>query len=92
MIRAASPVAGMVELHEMAMDGGVMKMRAVTGIEVKPGTTVELKPSGYHVMLEQLKNPLKQGEEIPMTLTFEKAGTIEIRVKIGSMGATGPGH
>jgi periplasmic copper chaperone A len=89
LLGASSPVAGKVELHQMAMGGGMMKMRAVTGIDLQPGTTVELKPDGYHIMLEGLKHPLKQGESIPLTLTFERAGTIEIPVKVEGMGASG---
>jgi copper(I)-binding protein len=92
LLRATSPVAGLVELHEMTMDGGVMKMRAVSRIEVKPGATVELKPGGLHVMLEELKRPLKQGEQLPMSLTFEKAGTVEVIVDVEAMGAMGHGH
>jgi copper(I)-binding protein len=87
LVSASSPVAGLVEIHEMAMDGGLMKMRAVKGIDLKPGATVELRPGGYHVMLEDLKQPLKQGEQVPVLLTFEKAGTVEIKVKVEPMGA-----
>jgi periplasmic copper chaperone A len=92
LVSASSPVAGVVEIHEMAMDGGMMKMRAIKGIDVKPGTTVELKPGGYHVMLEDLKQPLKQGEQIPVLLTFEKAGTVEIKVRVEPMGAAAHAH
>jgi copper(I)-binding protein len=87
LVGASSPAAGIVEIHEMAMDGGVMTMRAVKGIDVKPGATVELRPGGYHVMLEDLKAPLKQGDQIPLVLNFEKAGALEIRVKVEAMGA-----
>ena len=92
LVSVSSPVAGLVEIHEMAMDGGLMKMRAVKGIELKPGATVELRPGGYHVMLEDLKQPLREGEQIPLLLTFEKAGTMEIKINIGSMGATAHVH
>ena len=61
LVSASSPVAGLVEIHEMAMEGGLMKMRAVKSIDLKPGATVELRPGGYHVMLEDLKQPLKEG-------------------------------
>jgi copper(I)-binding protein len=87
LVAASSPVAGVVQIHEMQMDGGVMKMRAIPGLDIKPGATVELKPSGYHVMLMDLKQPLKQGDSVPVTLKFEKAGTVEIKAAIGSMGA-----
>jgi copper(I)-binding protein len=92
LISASSPAAGLVEIHEMAMEGGVMKMRALKGIDLKPGATVELQPGGYHVMLEDLKQPLKQGEQIPVTLNFEKAGAIEIKVKVEPMGAAAHAH
>jgi copper(I)-binding protein len=92
LVSASSPVAGLVEIHEMAMDGGMMKMRAIKGIDVKPGTTVELKPGGYHVMLEDLKQPLKPGEKIPVRLTFEKAGVVEVMVNVEAMGAAAPTH
>jgi copper(I)-binding protein len=87
LLGASSPVAGLVEIHEMAMEGGVMTMRAVKGIDVKPGAKVDLAPGGYHVMLEELKQPLKQGETIPLTLKFEKAGAIDIKVPVEAMGA-----
>jgi copper(I)-binding protein len=86
LVSASSPVAGLVEIHEMAMDGGLMKMRAVKDIDLKPG------PGGYHVMLEDLKQPLKQGDQFPMLLTFEKAGVVEIKVKVEAMGAAARSH
>ena len=72
LVAASSPVAGVVEIHEMAMDGGLMKMRAVKGIDLKPGATVDLQPGGYHVMLEELKRPLQQGDQIPADACFRK--------------------
>jgi hypothetical protein len=92
LLSASSPIAGLVEIHEMAMEGGVMTMRAVKGIDLKPGATVELRPGGYHVMLEELKQPLKQGDQIPVLLTFEKAGAMEIKVKVEAMGAAARTH
>ena len=92
LVSASSPVAGVVEIHEMGMDGGIMTMRAVKSIELKPGAKVELRPGGYHVMLEDLKQPLKQGDQIPVTLTFEKAGKVEIKVKVEAMGAAAHTH
>lgn len=89
LVRAASPVAGVVEIHEMVMEGSVMKMRAVPGIEIKPGATVALQPGGYHVMLLELKRPLVKGETFPVTLTFDKAGATEVVVTVEAMGATG---
>lgn len=92
LISAKSPAAGTVEIHEMAMDAGVMSMRAVKGIDLKPGATLALKPGGYHMMLEDLRKPLKEGDEIPLTLTFEKAGSIDILVKVEAMGASRHSH
>lgn len=92
LIRAASPVAGIVELHEMRMDGNVMKMREVPGIDIPAGAKVELKPGGYHVMLIELNGPLVDGKEFPLTLVFEKSGKVEVKVRIGSMGSSGHKH
>ena len=73
LVAVASPLAGVAEIHEMAMDGSVMKMRAVPAVELPAGKVVELKPGGYHVMLMELKQPLKAGEQVPLTLTVEGA-------------------
>jgi len=71
------------------MAGGTMTMLPVKGIDLKPGTKVDLAPGGYHVMLEDLKQPLKQGETIPLTLKFEKAGAVDLRIPVEAMGAGG---
>ncbi|HQR55124.1 MAG TPA: copper chaperone PCu(A)C [Burkholderiaceae bacterium] len=71
LIGAASPVAGVVEIHEMVMEGSVMRMRAIAGLDLPPGRSVELKPGGYHVMLMDLKRPLKAGERVPLELRIE---------------------
>ena len=71
LISAKSPAAGIVEVHEMAMEGGVMKMRAVDGLALPMGKAVELKPGGYHVMLMDLKSQVKEGDAVPLTLVFE---------------------
>jgi copper(I)-binding protein len=92
LLSASSPVAGLVAIHEMAVEGGMMTMRAVKGIDLKPGATVELQPGGYHVMLEDLKQPLKQGDQISVKLTFEKAGVVEIKVQVQAMGAAAHTH
>ena len=89
LVRAASPIAGSVELHQMAMDGGVMRMRALPSMDVPPGGRLELQPGGYHVMMLDLKQPLKAGDKVPLTLTFERAGNIDIAVEVEAMGATG---
>ena len=89
LIRVASPAAGGAELHEMAMDGGVMKMRAIAAMDVPAGGKLELKPGGYHVMMFDLKQPLKPGDKVPLTLTFENAGSILVSVDVEAMGSTG---
>ena len=88
LLGVASPAAASVELHQMAMEGGVMRMRSVSAVEVRPGDKLELKPGGYHVMLSDLKEPLKAGDKFPLTLTFEGAGTIEVSVEVENIGAT----
>jgi len=91
LVAAASPVAGVVEIHEMKMDGGVMRMSAVKSLPVPAGKPTELKPGGYHVMLMELTQPLKEGETVPVTLTFEdKAGrkqTLEIKAPVRALTA-----
>jgi copper(I)-binding protein len=75
LVAVASPVAKVVEIHTMSHEGGVMKMRAVPAIPVPAGKPVELSPGGYHVMLMDLGRPLKEGDKVPLTLTFaDKAG------------------
>jgi copper(I)-binding protein len=79
------------EVHSMAMEQGVMKMREVKdGLEIKAGETVELKPGGYHVMFVDLKQPLKQGDTVKVTLKFAKAGTIDVEYPVAAIGATTP--
>ena len=79
--------AAKVEVHEMSMDQGVMKMRPLSGgVEIKPGETVEFKPDGYHLMFVGLKQPLKQGERVDGTLQFEHAGSVQVQYVIGAIG------
>jgi copper(I)-binding protein len=88
----SSNASAKCQIHSMTMDNGVMKMRPVEGgLEIKPGETVKLKPSGFHVMLVDLKQPLEQGKTIEATLQFEKAGTIRVEFPIAAIGATAPG-
>jgi len=86
LIGVSSPVAGVVEVHEMSMDNGVMKMRAIPRLDLPAGKTVALKPGGYHIMLMDLKKPLKKGESVPLTLKVEgkdkKLGTLEVQAEI----------
>jgi len=71
LVGASSPVAGVVEIHEMKMDAGVMRMSAISALPLPAGKTVEFKPGGYHVMLMALKAPLKEGDAVPVTLKFK---------------------
>jgi copper(I)-binding protein len=86
LIEAKSPVAGVVEIHEMAMENNVMKMRAVPGLDLPAGKAVELKPGGYHVMLMALKQQVKEGESVPITLVLEdkdkKRMNIEVKAEV----------
>jgi copper(I)-binding protein len=86
LVSAASPLAGVVEIHEMAMDGNVMKMRAVPAVELPAGKVVELKPGGHHVMLMELKQELKAGDSVPVTLVVEgadgKRETVEVTATV----------
>lgn len=92
LIGASSDVAGHLEVHEMAMEGDIMRMRELKdGLPIPAGETVELKPGGYHVMFMDLKQPLVQGEIVMVTLVFEKAGEIEIPLAIGAPNAKGHG-
>lgn len=85
---ASIPEADHVEIHEMKMDGGVMKMRPLpNGIEIKPGQTVKLNPQGNHLMLMGLKAPLKQDEVVKGKLTFEKAGSVDVEFRVNSIAA-----
>lgn len=83
LVGGASSVAGVVEVHEMKLDGGVMKMRAVAGgLDLPAGQTVELKPGSYHIMLMDLKAPLEVGSVVPLTLTFKDAKGAESKVEV----------
>lgn len=84
LVSATAERAGTVQLHEMKMDGGIMVMRELKdGIAVPARSTVELKPGGYHVMFMKVSDGFKEGEEISATLTFEKAGSVEVEFKVG---------
>jgi copper(I)-binding protein len=93
LIGGSSEAAAKVEVHEMTMDNGIMKMRPITGgLEIKPGESVELKPQGLHLMFIKPKNPLKQGDHVKATLEFEKAGKVEVDFDVTGMGGPPPGH
>ena len=89
LVSASSPVAGEVQLHEMAMDGNVMKMRQVKDIAVPAGGAVELKPGGLHLMFMNIKAPLTAGESVPVKLKFAKAGEVEVKMPVNAMGNSG---
>jgi periplasmic copper chaperone A len=92
LVAGSSPVAGVVEIHEMKMEGTTMRMRAVPSLELPAGKAVELKPGGFHVMLMDLKRPLKAGETVPVSLVVEAAGgkreTVEVKAVVRSLAGT----
>ena len=94
LVSASSPVANVVEIHEMAMEGDVMKMRAIGGLDLPPGKAVDLKPGGYHVMLIDLKQQLKAGDTVPVTLVVQgkdgKQEKIDVKAPVKNL-AAGPG-
>jgi copper(I)-binding protein len=91
LIGGSADVAGSVQVHEMSMDNGVMKMRPVEkGLTIDPGKTVKLAPGGYHLMMMELKAPLKQGDKVPVTLEFEKAGKVAVSLDVQGVGAQAP--
>jgi len=85
-----SPVAERAEVHESFQDHGVMKMRPVASLPVAPGQPIRLTPGGYHIMLMDLKKPLNPGDHVPVTLTFEKAGPVQVEAIVAKAGASGP--
>lgn len=91
LLSGSSPVAAEVQLHTMTMEGGVMRMRQVqAGIAVPSRGRLELKPGSYHIMFIGLKRPLRQGERFPVTLRFQKAGTVTVKFAVQPIGSTGP--
>jgi|SRR5580704_8807424 copper(I)-binding protein len=91
LIGASADAAGKVEVHEMAVTDGVMKMRPLdNGLIIEPGKSVKLAPGGYHLMIMDLKNPLKEGDKLPVTLQFEKAGKVAVTLDVEGVGAKGP--
>ena len=82
LVGASTPVAGMAEVHEMKMDGDIMKMRGLPGLELPAGKTVELKPGGLHVMLMDLKAALPKDSTVPLTLLFKDAKGVESKMEL----------
>ncbi|QFG35060.1 hypothetical protein BDE18_3615 [Paracoccus pantotrophus] len=96
LVAAHADFAGRTEIHEMAMEGEVMRMRELPdGLAIPAGATVELKPGGYHLMFMELKQPLVEGETVNVTLSFEKAGEVSLPLAVGPRNAgaqKGGGH
>lgn len=97
LVAVSAPVAAKAELHTHLDEGGVMRMRPVKAIEIAPGQSAALRPGGDHIMLVDLKAPLKEGERFPLTLRFEHSGTAVIDVPItrsapASHDSHGPTH
>lgn len=91
LISATSDVAADTQIHEMAMEGDVMKMRPLTdGLEIPAGETVVLAPGGYHLMFMGLKHPFVEGEKVTVTLTFEKAGSVAVELSVAATAADAP--
>jgi copper(I)-binding protein len=92
LIGVSADIAGKAEVHEMTTDNGVMKMRPLDkGLVIEPGKTVKLAPGGYHLMLQDLKGAFKEGEKVPVTLEFEKAGKVAVSLDVQGVGAQAPG-
>ena len=93
LVGGSGEIAGKVEIHEMAMNNGVMTMRPLDkGLTIEPGKAVKLAPGGYHLMLMDLKGPFKQGDKVPVTLEFEKAGKVTLSFDVQGVGAQAPAH
>ncbi|MEQ1900059.1 MAG: copper chaperone PCu(A)C [Devosia sp.] len=93
LVSASSPVAGITQIHEMKMEGDLMKMAELPdGLVIPARQSVTLAPGGFHVMFMDLKQPIVEGTTIPVTLTFENAGSIEVQLAVGPIDADGPSH
>lgn len=93
LVSATSPASEIVQIHEMKMEGEVMKMAELPdGLVIGAGQTVELKPGGFHLMFMKLKAPFVEGQTVPVTLTFEKAGSVTVNLDVGSPAAQAPAH
>ena len=91
LVGGSADIADKVQVHEMATNNGVMTMRPLDkGLSIEPGKTVKLAPGGHHLMLLGLKSPLKQGDKVPVTLEFEKAGKVKLSLDVQGVGAQGP--
>src|ERR1700742_3773554 len=91
LVAISGDVAGKIDVHEMAMNNGVMTMRPLDkGLAIDPGKTVKLAPGGSHLMLFDLKHPLNQGDQVSLTLQFEKAGEVKLSLDVQGIGAQAP--
>lgn len=94
LVSASSPLAGAVEIHEMSMDGNVMRMRQLPSLDLPAGKAVELKPGSHHLMLMDLKSALKAGDTVPITLVVEgadkKRETVQLSLPVRALGAAAP--
>lgn len=91
LVGVSSPIAAAAELHVSVVEGTVATMRPVSAVDLAPGQRLELKPGGLHVMLVGLRQPLRQGDRVPLVFTFEKGGRVEAAAEILPPGARGPG-
>jgi copper(I)-binding protein len=93
LVSATSTVAGTTRIHEMKMEGDVMKMNELPdGVVIPAGGSVTLEPGGLHIMFMQLNQAFAEGSTIPVTLTFEKAGSVEVELAVGAINADEPAH
>jgi copper(I)-binding protein len=91
LIGGSADIAEKVQVHQMTANNGVMTMRPLDdGLTIEPGKTVKLAPGGYHLMMLNLKSPLKQGDKVPVTLEFEKAGKVKLSFDVQGVGSKGP--
>jgi periplasmic copper chaperone A len=90
LVAASSPIAESVQVHTMSMQGSIMRMRQIAGIDLPAGKAMTLKPGGLHIMLTGLSAPLKEGQSFPLTLMFKNAGSKEVTVTVVKVGAMGP--
>jgi copper(I)-binding protein len=92
LVSGSTSAAKKIEIHEMAMNNDVMTMRPIDGgLVIEPGKAVKLAPGGYHLMLLELHNPIKQGDALAVILTFERAGKVKVLFDVQGVGAQGPG-
>lgn len=96
LVEARSPIAGLVEIHEMKMDGDTMRMRAIDSLALPAGKAVELKPGGYHVMLFELRKPVREGDTVPISVVVEypdkSRETVEVPASVKALGGGGHHH